>query len=78
MKASYLQSASGNNSSTRLMFVFGLLWSMAFTTIGAFSLNWGSGECIAVFTATSSVFVALKLVQKPMEKREVKPENIQS
>ncbi len=66
----YLQSAQGNYSSARLMFVIGLVWSMAYTTIGTFLLNWTVGESIALFTATSGVFIALKLGQKPMEKGE--------
>ena len=74
MAANYLQSAAGNNSSTRLMFVVGLCWSILFTTVGAFMLKWNPGECIAVFTSTSAVFVALKLGQKPMEKMEIKKE----
>jgi len=75
MKANYLQSAAGNNSSTRLMFVIGLCWSILFTTAGAFMLKWTPGECIAVFTATSAVFVALKLGQKPMENKELTSNN---
>lgn len=69
MKASFLQSDAGNYSSARLMFVIGLFWSIAFTTVGAFMLKWTPGECIAVFTSTSAVFVALKLGQKPMENK---------
>lgn len=66
----YLQSANGNYSSARLMFVIGLVWSMAITSIGLFTLGWNTGEAIALFGATSGVFVALKLGQKPMEKGE--------
>jgi len=71
--ASFLQSDNGNFSSARLMFVIGLAWTMCMTTLGAFMLNWTPGEIIAVFTATSGVFVALKLGQKPMENNVVKP-----
>ncbi len=70
MAASFLQSDSGNYSSARLMFVIGLVWTMTISTIGMIALKWTAGELIAVFTATSGVFVALKLGQKPMEKTE--------
>ena len=76
--ASFLQSASGNNSSARLMFVIGLAWTMVLSTLGAFMLKWTPGEIIAVFTATSGVFVALKLGQKPMEDKEPKNGNGQT
>lgn len=70
--ASFLQSDNGNYSSARLMFVVGLSWSIVFTSLGAFMLDWTPGEIIAVFTAISAVFVALKLGQKPMENNETK------
>jgi hypothetical protein len=75
--AGFLQSAQGNNSSARLMFVIGLVWTMALSTIGALALKWTPGELIAVFTATSGVFVALKLGQKPLENKEPKNGNAQ-
>ena len=67
MQNSFLQADNGNFSSARLMFVIGISWSILFTTAGAFMLKWTPGEIIAVFTAVSAVFVALKLGQKPME-----------
>ena len=67
------ETSPGNTSSTRVMFVVGLSWSMAFSTLGAFLLKWNPGEIIAVFSALSGVFVALKLVQKPMEKQDNTP-----
>jgi hypothetical protein len=72
---SFLQAPNGDFSSARLMFVIGLAWSMSFTTYGALALGWTPGEIIAVFSAISAVFVALKLGQKPMEgKADVKTE----
>lgn len=56
-------------SSTRLMFIIGLFWSMTITTVLTIVMKWSAGEFIAVFTATSGVFVGLKLGQKPMEKK---------
>jgi hypothetical protein len=67
MGNSFLQSDNGNFSSARLMFVIGLSWTILFTTYGAMGLKWTPGEIIAVFTALSAVWVALKLGQKPME-----------
>jgi len=60
---------SSGTSSTRLMFIIGLIWSMVVTTVLAFVMKWSAGEFIAVFTATSGIFVGLKLGQKPMEKK---------
>ena len=63
----FLYGSDGKQSSTRFIFVFGMLWSMALTTILAFSANLEVGGIIALFTGTSGVFVGLKLGQKPME-----------
>jgi hypothetical protein len=70
MKTGFFETSPGNFSSSRLMFVIGLFWSMAISSVGIFMLDWKPGELIAVFTATSGVFIALKLGQKPMEKKE--------
>jgi hypothetical protein len=69
----FLETSPGNFSSTRLMFIIGLVWSIFFTSYGALVLKWTPGECIAVFTATSGVFIALKLGQKPMENKVTEP-----
>jgi hypothetical protein len=68
MAQGFLNAPNGDFSSARLMFVVGLSWTIAFTTYGALALAWTPGEIIAVFTALSAVWVALKLGQKPMEK----------
>ncbi|GAI81609.1 unnamed protein product, partial [marine sediment metagenome] len=57
-------------SITRVMFVVGVSWSMAITTLLTISMGWSAGEFIAVFTATSGIFIGLKLGQKPMEKSD--------
>jgi uncharacterized membrane protein YfcA len=75
MGNAFLQEENGNYSSARLMFVIGLSWVMLFTTLGTFMLKWTPGEIIAVFTAISAVFVALKLGQKPMENNNNKEES---
>jgi len=67
MITNFLQSSPGNFSSTRLMFVIGLLWAMALTTFGAIVLKWEPGSIIAVYSALSGISVGLKLGQKPME-----------
>jgi uncharacterized membrane protein YfcA len=72
-KNGFLQADNGNFSSARLMFVIGLAWTMVMASLGAFMLKWTPGEIIAVFTATSGVFVALKLGQKPMENTKESP-----
>ena len=78
MKANtFLQAPNGDFSSARLMFVIGLSWSIVFTTAGAFALKWTPGEIIAVFTALSAVFVALKLGQKPMENAPIEKPNVE-
>jgi hypothetical protein len=64
----FLQASPGRFSSARLMFVAGLLWAMAVSTAGLFTLHWTAGEFIAVFAGISSPFIALKLGQKSMEK----------
>lgn len=71
---SYLTEENGHKSSNRLMFVIGLIWAMAFTTIMAISQKWEAGAIIAVFTSLSGVFVGLKLGQKPMESKNKPPE----
>lgn len=67
MAAEYFQEENGTKSSMRIVFVGGMLWSILFTTVGTFILKWSAGEAIAVFSATSAVFGALKLGQKTME-----------
>ena len=65
----FLQEINGGQSSTRLMFVIGMSWSMIMSSVMTFAFRWSPGEFIAVFTATSGIFVGLKLGQKPMEVR---------
>lgn len=68
-KVGYTEERPGVKSSIRLMFLGGMFWAMAFTTLGAFVSKWSSGEVIAVFAGISAPFVGLKIAQKPMENR---------
>jgi hypothetical protein len=72
----FLQSSPGRFSSARLMFVIGMGWSMLMTTMGLVSLGWKVGEACAFFGATTGVFVALKLGQKPMETKQKEKEEV--
>jgi hypothetical protein len=71
------ESTEGNTSSARVMFVLGLVWTILMTSVGLLWLSWAVGEAIAFFTATSGVFVTLKLgqkaIEKPSQSTEVKP-----
>ena len=73
MKTGFLEEAPGVKSSNRLIFVAGVLWSMAVSTAMLLIFKWTAGEFIAVFTSTSAVFFGAKLIQKPME-NENKPD----
>jgi hypothetical protein len=67
---SYLKEDSGKNSASRVVFIVGMLWSMLVSTVLTITMDWEAGEFIAVFTATSAVFVGLKLGQKPLESKK--------
>lgn len=71
MAADFFQEANGTKSSTRVVFVIGIIWSIVMTTIGFILLKWAVGEGVAFFTASSAVFIGLKLGQKPMEAKDV-------
>ena len=69
MKANFLQSDNGANSSTRLMFVIGIIWAIVYTSVFSFFAKLGVGEIVALFGGISGPFFALKLIQKPMEEK---------
>jgi hypothetical protein len=70
MKIGYLETAPGNKSVTRLIFLLGIVWAIAFTTVFAILTKLGVGEIVALFGGLSGPFFALKLIQKPMEEKE--------
>lgn len=72
MNLDFLKEENGQVSSTRVLFFIGMVWAMTTSTVMACMMSWTAGEFIAVFTATSGVFVGLKLGQKPMESK-IKP-----
>jgi hypothetical protein len=73
MNTEFLESGPGNKSATRLMFVLGLCWAIAFTTVFSFLTKLSVGEIVALFGGISGPFFALKLIQKPMEQKNEAP-----
>ena len=71
MAADYFQEANGTKSSTRVIFVVGIIWTLVMTTIGFLILKWEVGAGIAFLSASSAIFIGLKLGQKPMEAKDI-------
>lgn len=67
-KIGVFETAPSNTSSTRVMFIIGIVWAMIFTTGFALISKLPVGEIVALFGGLSGPFFALKLIQKPMEK----------
>ena len=59
---------SGGQSSTRLIFVIGSVWTMGVTTFLA-TQGVEIPVLIAFFSAVEGIWVGLKLGQKPIEKK---------
>jgi len=71
------QESNGSFSATRVIFFVGMIWAMLFTSLMYFfGYDVSPTQVIAVFTALSGVFIALKLGQKPMEKQTNEPKQI--
>lgn len=68
----YLKENNGQHSSTRLMFVIGMIWAMATSSLFTYLFKWSAAEFILVFTTISGTFIGLKLGQKPMENKNSK------
>jgi len=70
----FFQDAPGSNSIMRLMFAAGLGWSMLMTTGLAIFTNAATWELVSFFSATSGVFIGLKIAQNYQEREPVKKE----
>ena len=70
MGATFKEATGVGNSSTRVMFIGGIAWAIAFTTAFSFTTSLGVGEIVALFGGLSGPFFALKLIQKPMESKK--------
>ena len=73
----FLKDGKGNESSTRVAFWYGILWSSVFTTVFAFVKDIAVGEIVAMFAGLSGSFFGLKLIQKNIE-RKTDANNIQA
>ena len=64
-----LISEGSTESATRLVFLVGSLWSMAFTTAYAYTTQGAdAGQLVALFAGMFGPFAALKFSQKIVEK----------
>lgn len=70
VKIKFLQEAPNKNSANRLIFVLGSFWNMGMTTALAFAFDGiTTAGLLAFFTGVQSVFVGLKVLQKPNENK---------
>jgi hypothetical protein len=63
----FFQESPGNNSITRVVFFIGCIWAIAFSTFFALTHPITVGEVVALVTGNIAPFLAMKLIQKPME-----------
>ena len=66
----FLTEANGRDSSARLIFVIGSIWTMMLVTYFAIFTDTTPTTLIIVFSSTEAVWVGLKLGQKPMEQKK--------
>jgi len=65
----FFKENNGQSSSTRLIVFVGIIYAMIFTALYTFvGIKPGTGEVIALFTAMTGIFIAMKVGQKSMEK----------
>lgn len=62
------ESTPGNTSSMRVIFVIGMIWSIAMTTVGILMLHWLPLDAMGFLGGTSAIFIGGKVSQKAMEK----------
>ena len=77
MKIGFFEESPGNHSIMRLVFFIGVVWGILFTTVYSFYCKLPVGEVIAMATGLLSLFLAAKLIQKPMEVKDSNPNKIQ-
>jgi hypothetical protein len=63
----FFQEGPGNNSITRVAFFIGVMWSLLITTYVVIFQKPPVGETIALLAGLVGPFLAMKLIQKPME-----------
>ena len=63
----FFQESPGNNSITRVAFFVGVMWSILITTYVTVFQKPPVGEIVALLAGTVGPFLAMKLIQKPME-----------
>lgn len=67
--SNFLKDDNGNESITRIAFVYGIAWSTIFTTVYAFTRVCSVGEIVALWNGLSGAFFGIKLGQKWVEKK---------
>ena len=66
----FLTEPSGNNSAARLIFVIGSIWTMLLCTYFAIFSEITATALVIMFSAMETVWIGLKLGQKPMESKK--------
>jgi hypothetical protein len=69
MKIGFFQEKEGVNSAARLISIIGSFWSMLLASYFAVFGDFSPAEILAFISGTITVFGAVKLVQKQMEKK---------
>ena len=65
----FFQEAPNDNSITRLVFFIGCIWAMSISTVFIFTHTVSVGEVVALISGNIAPFLAMKLIQKPMENK---------
>jgi amino acid permease len=69
-KTGFFQEAPNDNSITRLVFFIGCIWAMILTTYFVCTHpTIAVGEIVALVSGNIAPFLAMKLIQKPMENK---------
>jgi len=65
----FLTEPTGSDSAARLIFVIGSIWTMMLCTYFAIFTDITPTALVIMFSAMETVWVGLKLGQKPMEQK---------